>query len=406
MASASPRRAWQQPDPAFWQGKRVLLTGHTGFKGSWLALWLCELGAQVTGFALAPDTQPSLFDQLGLAGRLDHHIGDLRDPAALRELVAASQPEVVLHLAAQPLVRRSYAEPVLTWETNVLGTIHLIEALRPLAHPCAAVLITTDKVYRNNEWLYGYRENDPLGGHDPYSSSKAAAELAISSWRASYCGSLPHQSPHLRLASARAGNVIGGGDWAADRIIPDTVRSLRAGEPITLRNPTATRPWQHVLEPLGGYLALAEALAIEHHTLYQVSTSGALVKGLYQGCVSVADIRRHGDFGLGTFDGLDGEAILLDGVCWQARGDGSVQVAPDAALAPFFVATHFAADTEASFAAVSSFADLRQRLDGLRPSANLFVAIRLHGLFERIKVRTACKSAPGTDLVTATSHQA
>ena len=261
MASTSPRRAWQQPDPAFWQGKRVLLTGHTGFKGSWLALWLCELGARVTGFALAPDTDPSLFDQLGLAGRLDHHVGDLRDPAALSALVAAVQPEVVLHLAAQPLVRRSYAEPVLTWDTNVLGTIHLIEALRPLAHPCAAVLITTDKVYRNNEWLYGYRENDPLGGHDPYSSSKAAAELAISSWRASYCGSLPHQSPHLRLASARAGNVIGGGDWAADRIIPDTVRSLRAGEPITLRNPGATRPWQHVLEPLGGYLALAEALA-------------------------------------------------------------------------------------------------------------------------------------------------
>jgi CDP-glucose 4,6-dehydratase len=256
-----PRPAWQQPDPAFWRGRRVLLTGHTGFKGSWLALWLCELGARVTGFALVPDTAPSLFEQLGLERRLDHQIGDVREPETLKALVAASRPEVVLHLAAQPLVRRSYAEPLATWQTNVMGTIHLMEALRSLERPCAAVLITTDKVYRNNEWLYGYRENDPLGGHDPYSSSKAAAELAIASWRASFCGSLPHQSPHLRLASARAGNVIGGGDWAADRIIPDTVRALQAGEPITLRHPSATRPWQHVLEPLGGYLALSEALA-------------------------------------------------------------------------------------------------------------------------------------------------
>ena len=260
MTSTSPGRAWQQPDPTFWQGKRVLLTGHTGFKGSWLALWLCELGAHVSGFALAPDTEPSLFDQLGLAGRLDHHVGHLRDLAALSALVAATQPEVVLHLAAQPLVRRSYAEPVLTWQTNVLGTIHLIEALRPLAHPCAAVLITTDKVYRNNEWLYGYRENDPLGGHDPYSSSKAAAELAISSWRASYCGTLPHQSPQLRLASARAGNVIGGGDWSADRLIPDAIRAWGTDQPLAIRRPQATRPWQHVLEPLAAYLRQAEQL--------------------------------------------------------------------------------------------------------------------------------------------------
>ena len=262
MGDTSYRRAWHRPDPAFWQGKRVLVTGHTGFKGSWLSLWLCELGARVSGVALAPDTNPALFDQLGLAERLDHHVGDLRDLDALCELVASVQPEVVLHLAAQPLVRRSYLEPVLTWSTNVLGTIHLLEALRPLTLPCAAVLITTDKVYRNNEWVYGYRENDPLGGHDPYSSSKAASELAISSWRASYCGTQPHQSPHLRLASARAGNVIGGGDWAADRIIPDSVRALSAGQSITLRNPGATRPWQHVLEPLSGYLALAESLAV------------------------------------------------------------------------------------------------------------------------------------------------
>jgi CDP-glucose 4,6-dehydratase len=248
------------PDPGFWRGKRVLLTGHTGFKGSWLALWLLELGAQVTGLALPPETTPNLFEQLGLANRLDHRPGDIRDPRLLAELVSACQPELVLHLAAQPLVRHSYAQPVATWDTNVMGTIHLLEALRTLQQPCTAVLITTDKVYRNNEWLYGYRENDPLGGHDPYSSSKAAAELAIASWRASFCGAGPHQTPHLRIASARAGNVIGGGDWAADRIVPDAIRSLAAAQPIQVRNPRATRPWQHVLEPLGGYLLLAERL--------------------------------------------------------------------------------------------------------------------------------------------------
>ena len=174
----------------------------------------------------------------------------------MREAVAACRPEVVLHLAAQPLVRLSYTEPVATWETNVLGTINLLEALRHLPEPCTAVLITTDKVYRNNEWFYGYRENDPLGGHDPYSSSKAASELAISSWRSSFCGTQPHQTPHLRIASARAGNVIGGGDWAADRIVPDAMRALAEARPIGVRNPAATRPWQHVLEPLGGYLLL------------------------------------------------------------------------------------------------------------------------------------------------------
>jgi CDP-glucose 4,6-dehydratase len=251
------------PNSSFWSGRRVLLTGHTGFKGSWLALWLLELGAHVTGLALPPETEPSLFTQLELERSLQHHLGDIRDAALLKELVAQTRPELVLHLAAQPLVRRSYAEPAATWATNVMGTIHLLEALRRLEEPCTAVLITTDKVYRNNEWLYGYRENDPLGGHDPYSSSKAAAELAIASWRASFCGSLPHQSPQLRIASARAGNVIGGGDWAADRIVPDAMRALGRGEPIGVRNPAATRPWQHVLEPLGGYLLLAERLSAD-----------------------------------------------------------------------------------------------------------------------------------------------
>jgi len=253
-------------NPAFWSGRRVLLTGHTGFKGSWLALWLLELGAELHGLALEPEVvEPPatpLFAALGLAKRLGarHRIGDIRDPHTLAAAVMAAQPEVVLHLAAQPLVRRSYTDPLGTWATNVQGSLQLMEALRPLQHPCAVVMVTTDKVYANQEWDYGYRESDRLGGHDPYSASKAAAELAIASWRASFCGAAAHQTPHLAIATARAGNVIGGGDWAADRIVPDAMRALAEGNPIPLRNPAATRPWQHVLEPLGGYLLLAERL--------------------------------------------------------------------------------------------------------------------------------------------------
>ncbi|MFN7678762.1 MAG: CDP-glucose 4,6-dehydratase [Cyanobacteriota bacterium] len=258
MAMVSPK--FRVPDPTFWRGRRVLLTGHTGFKGSWLALWLSELGADLWGLALPPEPGPNLFQQLHLQDRINHQIGDVRDATGVQTIGEQCQPEVVLQLAAQPLVRRSYSDPLVTWETNVNGTLHVLEALRSLQQSCSAVMITTDKVYRNNEWLYGYRENDPLGGHDPYSSSKAAAEIAIASWRSSFCGPLPHQTPHLRIASARAGNVIGGGDWAADRILPDAMRSLAAGEPIAVRNPDATRPWQHVLEPLGGYLLLAERL--------------------------------------------------------------------------------------------------------------------------------------------------
>lgn len=254
-------RALSNPDPAFWRGKRVLLTGHTGFKGSWLAFWLLELGAKVSGLALPPETEPSLFAQLQLDRRLDHRLGDIRMAQVVADLVEEVQPQVVLHLAAQPLVRRSYEEPTATWATNVMGTINLLEALRSLQHACTAVFVTTDKVYRNYEWLYGYRENDPLGGHDPYSSSKAAAELAIASWRSSFCGDSPHQRPHLRVCSARAGNVIGGGDWASDRIVPDAMRALGNGLAIGVRNPKATRPWQHVLEPLSGYLRLVEVLA-------------------------------------------------------------------------------------------------------------------------------------------------
>ena len=254
-------------DAAFWSGRRVLLTGHTGFKGSWLLLWLQQLGAQVWGYALEPEGSPSLFSELeaGLdpGSRFTHQIGDVGDVAALHQVGQRSQPEVVLHLAAQPLVRRSYQDPLGTWAANVNGSLHLLEALKPLRHPCAVVMVTTDKVYQNREWSYGYREPDRLGGHDPYSASKAAAELAIASWRSSFCGPGAHQTPHLRIATARAGNVIGGGDWAQDRIVPDAIRALAAGQPIAVRNPLATRPWQHVLEPLGGYLRLAQALACD-----------------------------------------------------------------------------------------------------------------------------------------------
>ncbi len=254
----------QQISSAFWAGKRVLVTGHTGFKGSWLSLWLSELGALVSGLSLEPDTQPSLFHQLQLETRFQHHwIADIRDRSVVSTAVETSQPQVVLHLAAQPLVRLGYRDPLGTWATNVQGSLHVMEALRPLGHSCAVVMVTTDKVYENQEWDYGYREVDRLGGHDPYSASKAAAELAISSWRSSFCGSAAHQTSHLAIATARAGNVIGGGDWAIDRIVPDAIRALEKGAPVTVRNSAATRPWQHVLEPLSGYLRLAEALTTE-----------------------------------------------------------------------------------------------------------------------------------------------
>jgi CDP-glucose 4,6-dehydratase len=222
-----------------------------------------------------------------------HRVGDIRDYDLVQELVKETQPEVVLHLAAQPLVRRSYVEPMATWAVNVMGTIHLLESLRSLDQPCSAVMITTDKVYRNREWLYGYRENDPLGGHDPYSSSKAAAELAIESWRSSFCGSLPHQTTHLRVASARAGNVIGGGDWAADRIVPDAIRALEQNEPITVRNPTATRPWQHVLEPLSGYLLLAERLTQEGKQLSTAFNFGPQLEANRRVNELVGETLRH-----------------------------------------------------------------------------------------------------------------
>lgn len=243
------------PDPGFWSGRRVLLTGHTGFKGSWLAFWLLEMGAQVSGLALPPDTTPSLFDQLDLAGRVDHAAGDIRDPGLVAARVDAVRPEIVLHLAAQPLVLRGYRDPLETFATNVMGTAHLLDALRGAEGPVAMVCVTTDKVYENREWVHAYREPDRLGGHDPYSASKAASELVIDSYRRSYFAGGP-----VRIASARAGNVIGGGDWAENRILPDLSRAWGHGETLGLRNPHAIRPWQHVLDPLAGYLVLAETL--------------------------------------------------------------------------------------------------------------------------------------------------
>lgn len=241
-----------------YQGKKILITGHTGFKGAWLSEWLLSLDAKVSGLALPPPTEPALFNQLGLAARLDHVVGDIRNLSLVRQVVARVRPDFVFHLAAQPLVRLSYREPVETYATNVMGTAHVLEAVRLLDSPCTVIAVTTDKCYENREWVHSYREEDPMGGYDPYSSSKGAAELVISAYRRSYFSG--PASP-VRVASARAGNVIGGGDWALDRIVPDCVRALQQNLAIPVRNKVATRPWQHVLEPLSGYLWLGACLA-------------------------------------------------------------------------------------------------------------------------------------------------
>lgn len=247
---------------AFWRGRKVFLTGHTGFKGSWLALWLTRMGAQVTGFAL-PAEQPSLFEQARVAELVHHIEGDIRDLAALEAAMAAAEPEVVLHLAAQPLVRLSYVQPVETFATNVQGTVHVLDACRRIAGLKAIVCVTSDKCYENRETDRPYREDDAMGGHDPYSASKGASELVASAYRRSFFHNGPGQNG-ARLASVRAGNVIGGGDWAADRLIPDLIRALIAGEQPIIRSPDSVRPWQHVLEALGGYLMIAERLVQGH----------------------------------------------------------------------------------------------------------------------------------------------
>lgn len=243
-----------------WRGRRVLLTGHTGFKGSWLALWLHQLGAEVTGFALPPPTRPSLFDSARVHELLEHVEGDIRDLKAVDGVMGAARPEVVFHLAAQPLVRLSYEQPVETFATNVMGTVHLLDAARRIGGVKAFVCITTDKCYENREWIWPYRENDPMGGYDPYSSSKGCAELAVAAYRRSFFPIEDIAEGGMALASVRAGNVIGGGDWAADRLLPDLVRALERGVAPEIRFPDAVRPWQHVLEALSGYLKLAEKL--------------------------------------------------------------------------------------------------------------------------------------------------
>ncbi len=243
-------------DAVFWHGKRVFVTGHTGFKGGWLSIWLESLGATVFGYALAPVTTPNLFEISGLGKFMDSTLADVRDGDKLLETMRRAAPDVVFHLAAQPLVRASYRDPVETYSTNVMGTVHLLEAVRQIDSVRAVVVVTTDKCYDNREWEWGYRENDRLGGYDPYSSSKAATELVTAAYRNSFF--LPPEV--ASVASARAGNVIGGGDWAEDRLIPDIVRAASEGKPVRVRNPHAIRPWQHVVEPLCGYLQLAQRL--------------------------------------------------------------------------------------------------------------------------------------------------
>ena len=244
----------------FWKGKKVLITGHTGFKGAWLSLWLQDLGAKVIGISLDSPTTPSLYEQANVAKGMISLRQDIRNGEAIKQLFQQHKPEIVFHLAAQPLVRLSYREPVETYEINVMGTLHVLEGIRSVDSVRSAVMITTDKCYQNKEWVWGYRETDTLGGHDPYSSSKGAAELLISSYRNSYFPQDKYSEHKTAIASARAGNVIGGGDWAEDRLIPDIIKAFKNNEKAIIRNPKSTRPWQHVLEPLSGYLKLAEQL--------------------------------------------------------------------------------------------------------------------------------------------------
>lgn len=247
-------------NPDFWKGKRVLLTGHTGFKGSWLSLWLQVVGAKVCGYALESETNPNLFELASVAKQMQSTIGDIRDAARLQKVVAEFQPSVVIHMAAQPLVLASYQQPVATYETNVMGTVHLLESVRHVKSVRAVVVVTSDKCYENREWVWGYREDEAMGGHDPYSSSKGCAELVTSAYARSFFPADRYDEHSVAIATGRAGNVIGGGDWAENRLIPDVVKAINHGDSPVLRNPLATRPWQHVLEPLCGYLTLAESL--------------------------------------------------------------------------------------------------------------------------------------------------
>ncbi len=246
---------------SFWKGRNVFLTGHTGFKGSWLSLWLDALGAKVTGYSLDPPTKPNLFEQAGVAFTMHSICGDIRDFPRLKTALAECGPEVVIHMAAQSVVRRGYDDPIETYSSNVMGTVHLFEVLRQLKQSCVVVNVTSDKCYENREWLWGYREDEPMGGHDPYSNSKGCAELVTSAFRDSFFSPTSLEHHGVALASARAGNAVGGGDWTSDQLIPDLMRAFLAGRSCLIRNPSAIRPWQFVLEPVRGYLMLAERLA-------------------------------------------------------------------------------------------------------------------------------------------------
>jgi len=289
----------------FYKGKRAFVTGHTGFKGSWLCLWLHKLGVEVTGYALEPPTDPSLFALCGMEHLVHSIISDVRDFATLQSAISEAKPEIVIHMAAQPLVRDSYVNPVETYEINVMGTVNLLEAVRKSDGIRAVVNVTTDKCYENREWIWGYREDDPLGGFDPYSSSKACSEIVTNAYLRSFFDSESHNSHGVALASARAGNVIGGGDWGSDRLLPDCFRSLLSGRKIVIRNPLATRPWQHVLEPLSGYLLLT--------------------KGLYEKGQPYA-----GAWNFGPFD-EDSKPVewLVHRICEKWEGSSSYEVAPD-----------------------------------------------------------------------------
>jgi CDP-glucose 4,6-dehydratase len=249
------------PNPEFWKGRRVFLTGHTGFKGSWLSIWLASLQADVTGFALEPPTQPSLFELAKVTASVRCIHGDIRDFLQLKTAIAECRPQVVIHMAAQSVVRSGYEDPIETYSSNVMGTVHLLEALRQLKEPCVVVNVTSDKCYANREWVWGYREDEPMGGRDPYANSKGCAELVTSAYRESFFPAASFEQHGVAVASARAGNVIGGGDWTSNQLVPDLMRAFLAGQSCLIRNPSAVRPWQFVLEPLRGYLMLAERLA-------------------------------------------------------------------------------------------------------------------------------------------------
>jgi CDP-glucose 4,6-dehydratase len=292
-------------NPGFWRDRRVLVTGHTGFKGSWLALWLQTLGARVTGLSLEPPSEPNLFNAAGVGRLMADRRADIRDAASVASVVRETQPEVVMHLAAQSLVRRSYAQPVETFATNVMGTVHVLDAVRGCAGVRAVVLVTSDKCYENREWAWGYRESDAIGGHDPYSASKGCAELVAVAYRRSFFVSREHGA--ALLATARAGNVIGGGDWATDRLIPDMVRAFSRGSRARIRNPNAVRPWQHVLEPLRGYLVLAERLCADDGASFADAWNFGPHAGDAWAVARVADAVAH-RFGAGAGWDLENHA--------------------------------------------------------------------------------------------------